>query len=233
HPLKGQAMPEFLSPGVFIEEVDAGPKPIEGVSTSTAGAVGVTAFGPTSGKPVLVTSFAEFARLFGASVPEPSAAIVNEWSVKGGRWWRFPLSVKGFFDNGGQRLFVKRVFAGPATPASGKLGWGVVSEVVADVVADGTEIKLRHLIGVPKEKSLTFGRGDNGAALPGTCQVKALNPVTSQVSVTGSHAALVAKRGDFAVVQGIDDSKETLKFRAKSRGAWGNALRVRVRPMVG
>lgn len=65
-------MPEYLSPGVYVEEIDAGPKPIEGVSTSTAGAVGVTARGPTrgkrgpfTGKPELVTSFAEFVRKFG------------------------------------------------------------------------------------------------------------------------------------------------------------------------
>ena len=58
-------MAEYLSPGVYVEEIDAGPKPIEGVSTSTAGAAGVTALGPTSGKPVLITSFADFVRTFG------------------------------------------------------------------------------------------------------------------------------------------------------------------------
>ena len=67
-------MPEYLSPGVYVEEIDAGPKPIEGVSTSTAGAVGVTAMGPTSGKPELVTSFAEFMRKFGGFLPEPDSA---------------------------------------------------------------------------------------------------------------------------------------------------------------
>ena len=29
-------MPEYLSPGVYVEEVDTGNKPIEGVATSTA-----------------------------------------------------------------------------------------------------------------------------------------------------------------------------------------------------
>ena len=100
-------MPEYLSPGVYVEEIDAGPKPIEGVSTSTAGAVGVTLRGPTrgrrgpfTGKPELVTSFAEFVRKFGGYIPEPSAAEVNRWTFnanEGGRWWHFPLAVKGFF----------------------------------------------------------------------------------------------------------------------------------------
>ena len=35
-------MPEYLSPGVYIEEQDTGPEPIEGVSTSVTGFVGVT-----------------------------------------------------------------------------------------------------------------------------------------------------------------------------------------------
>jgi phage tail sheath protein FI len=43
-------MPEYLAPGVFIEEIPARLKAIEGVSTSTAGFVGlglgsVVAFG--------------------------------------------------------------------------------------------------------------------------------------------------------------------------------------------
>ena len=106
-------MPEYLSPGVYVEEVDAGPKPIEGVSTSTTGMVGVTERGPSGGsapgdttnrgKPVLVTSFADFTRVFGGFLPEPPPNIVNRWALdptEGGRWWLFPLSVKGFFDNG-------------------------------------------------------------------------------------------------------------------------------------
>ena len=30
-------MPEYLSPGVYVEEIDAGPKPIEGVSHQHGG----------------------------------------------------------------------------------------------------------------------------------------------------------------------------------------------------
>src|SRR5207245_1914045 len=98
-----------------------GPQPIEGVSTSTAGAVGVTRRGPSTGKPELVTSFADFVRMFGGYLDEPTTSIVNQWAlnaVEGGRWWLFPLSVKGFFDNGGQRMYVKRVFSSKATAAS-------------------------------------------------------------------------------------------------------------------
>ena len=38
-------MAEYLHPGVYVEEHSSGVRPIEGVGTSTAGFVGVTAKG--------------------------------------------------------------------------------------------------------------------------------------------------------------------------------------------
>lgn len=58
-------MPEQLAPGVFIDEVAVGPGPVQGVSTSTAGFVGPTPFGPTTAAPVALTSFADFQRIYG------------------------------------------------------------------------------------------------------------------------------------------------------------------------
>ena len=57
-------MPEYLAPGVYVEEIDTGPKPIEGVSTSTAGMIGMAERGPTD-TPILVTSTGEYTRWFG------------------------------------------------------------------------------------------------------------------------------------------------------------------------
>ena len=57
-------MAEYLAPGVYVEEVSTGSKPIEGVSTSTAGLVGATERGPVN-VPQLVTSFGEYRRTFG------------------------------------------------------------------------------------------------------------------------------------------------------------------------
>ena len=52
-------MPEYLAPGVYIEEI-SGSQPIAGVSTSTTGFVGMTVRGPSSGHPQLVASFPDF-----------------------------------------------------------------------------------------------------------------------------------------------------------------------------
>ena len=103
-------MAEGQAPGGYVEEIVAPLEPIKGVQTSTAGMVGVTERGPDI--PVLITSFTDFTRQFGAFLPEPAAALRDQWASdpnEGGHWWQFPLAVKGFFDNGGQRLFVKRI----------------------------------------------------------------------------------------------------------------------------
>jgi Phage tail sheath protein subtilisin-like domain/Phage tail sheath C-terminal domain len=102
-------MTEPLSPGLFVEEVKTPIKRIEGVDTQTALLIGVTEKGPDL--PTSVTSFAAFVDAFGSQVSEPAAAIRDRWvlSDEGGQWWQFAVSVKGFFDNGGQQTVIKRV----------------------------------------------------------------------------------------------------------------------------
>lgn len=124
-------MPEYLSPGVFVEEISTGPRPITGVATSTAGMVGVTARGPDSGKPKLVTSLLDFHRLFGGFLPRPSDADMATADANGIRWWLLPLAVKGFFDNGGQRLYVKRIV--PPAAGSAKASATLVDQAAPPV----------------------------------------------------------------------------------------------------
>ncbi|MDQ3806414.1 MAG: hypothetical protein M3416_21605, partial [Acidobacteriota bacterium] len=85
-------MPEYLSPGVFIEEL-AGPKPIEGVGTSTGAFVGLTARGPIN-DPRLITNMTQYADTFGGFNPN----------------FYLPFGVRCFFVEGGTRCYVTRVF---------------------------------------------------------------------------------------------------------------------------
>jgi uncharacterized protein len=102
-------MPEYLSPGVYIEEIEIGAKPIEGVSTSTAGFLGVCEKGPIKGPPQLISSFADFQRIFGGYLPK---------NVFGD--CRFlPHAINSFFINGGKQCYVLRV--APSNGAAGKL----------------------------------------------------------------------------------------------------------------
>ena len=100
-------MPEYLAPGVYVEEVSTGPRPIEGVSTSTTGFVGEAERGPT--RPRLVTSWEDYQRWFGGYIDRPPFNAAN---------YLLPYAVRGFFDNGGQRLFVARVAGANSVTAS-------------------------------------------------------------------------------------------------------------------
>src|SRR4051794_9900174 len=58
-------MPEYLSPGVYIQEVDSGPRPIEGVGTACAAFVGFAPVGPAN-YPALITNWSQYVNTFGA-----------------------------------------------------------------------------------------------------------------------------------------------------------------------
>ncbi|MGH9719391.1 MAG: phage tail protein, partial [Bryobacteraceae bacterium] len=234
-------MPEYLSPGVYVEEIDAGPKPIEGVSTSTTGAVGVTSRGPSRGKPELVTSFAEFTRKFGGFLEEPDPGVLNQWALdpnEGGRWWQFPLAVKGFFDNGGQRLFVKRVFSAAGAVASNEtLGQGVITELTQDADPTDDTLRVRHLLGVQNGSAVTIVAGGSPLAGPFNCvsydgsrnEITLNAPVGQELRAGRDFIEVIPRVAPVA----LPVDTRTLTVRAKSVGLWGDDLLVRVRPMVG
>jgi phage tail sheath protein FI len=119
-------MPEYLAPGVYVEEIDTGSKPIEGVSTSTAGMVGVTERGPAN-VPILITSFGEFTRWFGGYLnAEDFPDTANDRPLR-----YLPHAVEGFFTNGGKRVFVVRILDGTAF-GTGALNTGGFARVTLD-----------------------------------------------------------------------------------------------------
>jgi len=98
-------MPEYLHPGVYVEETSFGAKPIDGVLTSTAAFLGESARGPV--QPVLITSANEYERWFGGS------AGADKY---------LPDAVRGFFENGGERIFICRVASRSAACAESAIG---------------------------------------------------------------------------------------------------------------
>ncbi|MCK5056189.1 MAG: phage tail sheath family protein [Candidatus Aminicenantes bacterium] len=102
-------MPEYLSPGVYVEEFEIGAKPIEGVGTSTAGFLGETERGPT--EPRLITGWLQFQRVYGGHFVQEKVSPY------------LPYCVEGFFSNGGARCYVARVVgAGPDEEKAKKAG---------------------------------------------------------------------------------------------------------------
>ncbi|MDD3024357.1 MAG: phage tail sheath subtilisin-like domain-containing protein, partial [Syntrophomonadaceae bacterium] len=92
-------MPEYLSPGVYVEEFESGGKPMEGVSTSTAGFIGLAERGAVEGLPELVTNFGDFQRIFGSYLSENAF----------GEYRYLAYAVEHFFINGGGKCYVMRV----------------------------------------------------------------------------------------------------------------------------
>jgi hypothetical protein len=90
-------MPSYLSPGVYVEEVARGARPIEGVGTSVAAFIGLAPEGPLN-EPVLVTNWSQYVATFGDFTEDYFLAH----------------SVYGFFNNGGSTCYVVRV--GGASP---------------------------------------------------------------------------------------------------------------------
>jgi phage tail sheath protein FI len=97
-------MPQYLSPGVYVEEVDRGAKPIEGVGTSVAAFVGFTEKGPRAA--TLITSWEQYRENFGDFI---EGAFL-------------PFSVYGFFLNGGTRAYIQRVTPAISLPQRGAAG---------------------------------------------------------------------------------------------------------------
>jgi Bacteriophage tail sheath protein len=94
-------MPNYLSPGVYVEEVEAGSRPIEGVGTAVAAFVGLAATGPTN-SPTLVTNWAQFVNTFGDFMEGSYLAH----------------AIYGFFLNGGGACYVVRIGGDQPMPAA-------------------------------------------------------------------------------------------------------------------
>ncbi len=127
-------MPTYLSPGVYVEEVASGSRPIEGVGTAVAAFVGLAQQGPVN-EPTLVTNWSQFTATFGEFVPGSYLAH----------------AVYGYFLNGGGSAYVVRIGANgdaeaePAQPAlppppEGQLG-GLTFKAV-EGAADGPPISV-------------------------------------------------------------------------------------------
>ncbi len=101
-------MAEYLSPGVYVEEFDSAGQPLAGVSTSTAGFIGIAERGPVEGLPVLVTGMNDFKRNFGGYLSE------NQF----GPYRYLAYAVEHYFMNGGSRAYITRVAPSDAATAS-------------------------------------------------------------------------------------------------------------------
>jgi phage tail sheath protein FI len=135
-------MPQYLSPGVYVEEVEAGSRPIEGVGTAVAAFVGLAERGPFN-EPTLVTNWSQFTQTFGEFTEGSYLAH----------------AVYGFFLNGGGSCYVVRVGGDGAEPpparaeltGAGEAKLGVYRVVALQPGAAGNDITVEVADATPTE----------------------------------------------------------------------------------
>ena len=142
-------MASYLHPGVYIEEISSGARPIEGVSTSVTAFVGSANRGPV-GEAILIGKYDDYADEFGN--------IVNEDDHMG-------LAVQAFYLNGGSAAYICRLAGDGSTSSSidlngqGVAGGGPTADPVITATARsegawGDDLYLQII--KPDQDSLSF-----------------------------------------------------------------------------
>ena len=125
-------MPEYLAPGVYVEETSFRAKSIEGVGTSTTAFAGPTRKGPVASPealPEILTSYADFERIYGGFANLQLAPSATPDAIN-----HLAHAVRAYFNEGGSRLYVARVYmangaaTGLATSADLRIGAGLPAE---------------------------------------------------------------------------------------------------------
>jgi phage tail sheath protein FI len=167
-------VPEYLAPGVYVEETSFRAKSIEGVSTSTTGFVGLTRKGPINGIPELITSFGDFERIYGGFADLELSSGSTEAVFPN----YLAHAVRAYFDNGGSRLYVARVWTGEdaGTSASALRGDGTDAKKKARFVARFPGKVGDGRVVVRLVRSPATGRGMAGAAEGTVLKVRSTDP---------------------------------------------------------
>lgn len=97
-------MPEYLAPGVYLEETSFRAKSVEGVSTTTTGFIGACRYGPITLVPDLLTSLGDFERTYGDRL---QMQFTDAKGLHNYLWH----GVRAFFEEGGRRIYVSRIFS--------------------------------------------------------------------------------------------------------------------------
>jgi phage tail sheath protein FI len=212
-------MPEYLTPGVYVEEVSYRAKSIEGVSTTTTGFVGPTRLGPTDEDLEVITSLGAFESAYGDGRP---LEFAGETEPTPNFVWQ---AARAFFDQGGRRLYVKRIEDGAAragdtrgtlTVSSRHLGAGGARRALIElragpnllVMADGNVAAPGAHAGDVVWVSTVAAASPPGGGSPPTItgELPTGSPPGSPPNITGAVAEVVVAADGIVTLQGTTGS---------------------------
>ncbi len=190
-------MPTYLSPGVYVEEMEAGSAPIEGVGTAVAAFVGIAEKGPVN-EPTLVTNWSQFTQTFGEFIEGSYLAH----------------SVYGYFLNGGGACYVVRI---------GQNGNGsdvptAVAELTAGSGAKASpSLKVEAIEGGPAGNDISVEIADSGDG-----DDKPDDAFKIIVKKAGKKVEefdkVTTKKGPRNVVQVVNATSQLIRIAEASRG---------------
>lgn len=185
-------MPEYLAPGVYVEETSFRSKSIEGVGTSTCAFAGPTRKGPAGTAPEMLTSFADFERMFGGIEDLAFGADATQ-NVN-----YVAHAARAFFNNGGGRLYVSRAISDDAAAAHAR-----ATPVVEAEADDDPDPRAWF-------EARFAGTHFNGAVIT----------VAQVATPTGASGIAGAPDGSLVRVHRRDDDATLYGLFAKADGAW-------------
>ncbi|ROR97612.1 hypothetical protein EDD28_2213 [Salana multivorans] len=196
-------MPTYLSPGVYVEEVEAGSRPIEGVGTSVAAFVGLAEKGPIN-TPTLVSNWTQFVDTFGDFVPGSYLAH----------------AVYGYYLNGGSNCYVVRIgSAAEPTPKAVGGGSGRAAKQIApgpaQAMVGALRITAQDSSGKPKK--ITVEVSDAGGDSPSDDQFKLVISVDGKEAETFDN--VTTKKGENNVATKVNAHSKVVVIEETAAGS--------------
>jgi uncharacterized protein len=209
-------MLNYQTPGVYVEEVNTGNEPIEGVSTSTVAFLGLAERGPAT--TTLITSFTQYANVFGQAIVNTGPVLTQPTVATGGA---------GYTNGSGNGIFPATVVGGtsssPAT-VNVTLTGGIVTAVTS--VSPGN-----YVIAPPSPAQITGLTGGTGATISFTV-------ANAQSYLAYAVEGFFTNGGQQCYVQTVTSGSATdatlpagtVNIAAINSGAFGNRIAVKIEP---
>ncbi len=192
-------MATYLSPGVYVEEVEAGSRPIEGVGTAVAAFVGLAEKGPVN-EPTLVSNWTQFSEKFGDFVEGSYLAH----------------AVYGFFLNGGGNCYVVRIGSNGADGRTGN-GAKAPKQLTGNPQAMLGGYRIQAIGKGSNSKRIKVEVADADGESPSEDEFKLI--VTVEGKPTETFDKVTTKRGENNVATKVNTASKLINIEEATSGS--------------